>query len=117
MGRIAAPGVQQKAKTWTNFANPLGRKGAEEALLREQIIHAAYQCIISIGIRELLLTTFDNRVGSRLWRVLGFIAGSVSNISLLMLIVSFLPHFRKVKICPCPPKPKTKLNPKYLPPK
>lgn len=109
-----SPGFQQAAKAWTNITKLLNHKATGEIIPREQIVHAAYECIISIEVRDLLQTIFNIQMGSKLWRILRFIARPASNCRLLMRIASRLPHFRKVKICPLPSGPKTKLSRKYL---
>ncbi|KFZ20164.1 hypothetical protein V501_00274, partial [Pseudogymnoascus sp. VKM F-4519 (FW-2642)] len=105
---------QQAAKMWADLTKLLSYKETGETLPREQIVHSAYQCIASIKVGELLHTIFKSQIGSKLWRILGFIARPVSNCRLLIRIASRLPHFRKVKIIPLLPGPKLKLNPKYL---
>ena len=109
-----SPGFQLATKTWNNITKLLNHKATGKTRRREQIVHAAYECIISIEVRELLQTTFNIQMGSKLWRILKFIARPISNCRLLMRVVSRLPHFRKVKICPVPSGPKIKLSSKYL---
>jgi hypothetical protein len=105
---------QQAAKAWANIAQLLNHQETQETIPREQIVQAAYECITSIKVRELLQTTFSIQTGSKLWRILRFIARPVSNRRLLMRIACRLSHFRKVKICPLPSGPKTKLSREYL---
>ncbi|KFY19104.1 hypothetical protein V493_08143 [Pseudogymnoascus sp. VKM F-4281 (FW-2241)] len=105
---------QQAAKMWADLTKLLSYEETGETMPREQIVHSAYQCIASIKVRELLHTIFKSQIGSKLWRILGFIARPVSNCRLLIRIASRLPHFRKVKIIPLLPGPKLKLNPEYL---
>ncbi len=53
-------------------------------------------------------------MGSKLWRVLVFMARPVSNCRLLVRIAGHFPHFRTVKVCPIPSGPETILRPEYL---
>ncbi len=106
-------GREQAAKLWTKFATLLNRRGAGERIPRALIVCAAHECLNSIPVHDFLQTTFKTRF-LRLWRIIGRIARPVSNCRLLVRIVSRLPHSRRFKICPCPPRPKTRLNLKYL---
>ncbi|KAI9740068.1 MAG: hypothetical protein M1818_004819 [Claussenomyces sp. TS43310] len=110
----SSPDSQNAAKTWTNLTTLLSHKGGGESILREQIVYAAYECIVSNEVRAVLRTTFNIQMASKLWKILRSIARPVSNCRLLIRIVGCLPQFRRVKICPHPPGPNTKLGLKYL---